>query len=1026
MDGAEQSFKAYWASTVHPAIKDDFERLLSTTPRRIAEREAKKEKKGKKEEGETDRVHEKLTGVLAEVKEKGERRNAYMNLAWTGPIDNSFLQEKISVGKVENMAADMFLRSLPIGEAAETVSSSQEAADDTEPQPQGKAERRAVEILNEKARRPWQVPQMVERGFEIPIMITSGFVKPDLGKFKRLGMDVVVNAVWLAYFWAKQEGDQKAVTALETLIIDWPFDFILIEGSSDEEIEVNAFKWSVNMSTRVERLRDFVGLENANLLRIVARAADLVQAATVAHKKPSPEEVQKWLQENVKWGLLHCPDTKTVKRHLDNWAAIAKCPAALNLMEAAVNRWGRDNLLDWPTKLGIIVQKTDPTTLGYVVETLYTRMWRTGQKDPYACNALGDAVSEIIWVKNYVAVFLRSYPAVCDPGCNSLTSHKQVDVASMRLAQSYMHSPLKFFVLTEGPDKDPTWLQSFPNPATRLAMKHFFDMATGFYKPEISGALTQPKGQRYNVEQFHKGARVLKCFVEPFRIAYDSLVGSPKGSSQQDKADRATEAATADAAQGIGEEIAAENKKKTEVIQGQVDLFRLQCEKACQQEIDARVVLLVAEGSAVDVHASVTKTRLYHNMTEAATVMGFYDVKNARLCAVFNGESLTHREPVLDELDFERYLQSLEPLMVPGRDVLWVLGGRTETNRLKLKRILSKHKMRTQVFHLCYNTKQMMQYGHFQRQGGIANSRSHEMMYCCYKSRAPKQLAKTRQFVDPGTPVFNEVVRNVPVLSPKSHAMVSREIRETSLQAMIGADVTSEELKDPEYVDQPAMTEEEAATATPKAAPAEASKALVSAVKKKRKLYRQLTGTEVPWFPHDNAIDLIQELCHEAGRPRWVYFGTPAGGAGMHGCIEMGSSVLALCYDEHHRKNLGPFLVQRAVEAMLGRNTMVFNNESLLARAKQLNLAKEDEKEDKKEDEKEDKKEDRKEDRKEDEKQNKKEDEKNDQKETPKNDKKNDKKGKPKRKRTPTTSSGDFDSSSLNEAPKKKKGKTKA
>ena len=134
MEGAEQPFKAYWASTIHPAIKDDFERLLNTTPTRIAEKEkAKKEKKGKKEESETDRVHEKLIAVVAEVKEKGERRNAYMNLAWTGPIDNSFLQEKISVGKVENMAADMFLRSLPTGEAAETVSSSQEAADDAQP-----------------------------------------------------------------------------------------------------------------------------------------------------------------------------------------------------------------------------------------------------------------------------------------------------------------------------------------------------------------------------------------------------------------------------------------------------------------------------------------------------------------------------------------------------------------------------------------------------------------------------------------------------------------------------------------------------------------------------------------------------------------------------------------------------------------------------------------------------------------------------------------------------------------------------
>ena len=73
------------------------------------------------------------------------------------------------------------------------------SADDAEAQPQSKAERRAVEILAETARRPWQIPKMAEKGFEIPIMITKSFDWPDIGKFKRWGMDVVVNAVWLAF-----------------------------------------------------------------------------------------------------------------------------------------------------------------------------------------------------------------------------------------------------------------------------------------------------------------------------------------------------------------------------------------------------------------------------------------------------------------------------------------------------------------------------------------------------------------------------------------------------------------------------------------------------------------------------------------------------------------------------------------------------------------------------------------------------------------------------------------------------------
>ena len=71
--------------------------------------------------------------------------------------------------------------------------------------------------------------------------------------------------------------------------------------------------------------------------------------------------------------------------------------------------------------------------------------------------------------------------------------------------------------------------------------------------------------------------------------------------------------------------------------------------------------------------------------------MGFYDVKNAKLCSIFEGQGLTHREPALDTDDFDRYVKSLVPLMVAGRDVLWVLGGRTESNIPKLKKIQTQN-----------------------------------------------------------------------------------------------------------------------------------------------------------------------------------------------------------------------------------------------------------------------------------------------------------------------------------------------
>ena len=440
------SFKAFWRSTILPFIAGDFERLLNTVPTRIAARKHRKKEKDNGQEAadkkkeERDACLEKINDCVQEVKLKGgERRNAYMHIAFTPPVDNTYLEERISLAKVENMVADMFLKSLPTDGAAETPTDSQDAAGDgaAETAPPRKAARRA---LSHTGKREWQIPTMVERGFEIPIMITRSWKEPGIGKFTRLGMDIVVNALCLAYFLAKQEGSKEAVTALEVLILDWPFDFILIEGSSDEELEENKFKWSVNMTARVERLRDFVGLENANLLRIVSRAADLAQGLAAVGRKPAPEQVQQWLQTHVTWGAFHCPDIKTVKRHMENWTALRRCPAVLNIIESAANRYGRDNMLDWPTKLGLIVQKTDASSMTFVVESLYARMLRLGQKGPFSTSGLGEVIAEILWGKTYVASMMRKYPEVFNTRCNSDASTTAEEPVS-KTAKASIDSP---------------------------------------------------------------------------------------------------------------------------------------------------------------------------------------------------------------------------------------------------------------------------------------------------------------------------------------------------------------------------------------------------------------------------------------------------------------------------------------------------------------------------------------------------------------------------------------------------------
>ena len=45
----------------------------------------------------------------------------------------------------------------------------------------------------------------------------------------------------------------------------------------------------------------------------------------------------------------------------------------------------------------------------------------------------------------------------------------------------------------------------------------------------------------------------------------------------------------------------------------------------------------------------------------ASLASAVYDVKNARLCNIFEGEGLMHSEPVVDEKDVLRFLTSAPP-----------------------------------------------------------------------------------------------------------------------------------------------------------------------------------------------------------------------------------------------------------------------------------------------------------------------------------------------------------------------------
>ena len=132
------------------------------------------------------------------------------------------------------------------------------------------------------------------RGFEIPIAIASREAEPEKGKFRRLGLDVAVNATWLAMKWALGEGNKEAEDALQKLMLDWPFDFHLFEGA-EEDVEQQIMKHIINLPAATERVRDFCGLDTGNLMRIAGEVQELLRNQSTGKATPSHEQVHQWM-----------------------------------------------------------------------------------------------------------------------------------------------------------------------------------------------------------------------------------------------------------------------------------------------------------------------------------------------------------------------------------------------------------------------------------------------------------------------------------------------------------------------------------------------------------------------------------------------------------------------------------------------------------------------------------------------------------------------------------------------------------
>ena len=204
-------FLGCWTE-IWPVIAPVYEECLLQTPtrlqRKVERKEDHKEKKKHKRDamdedkdnaedlpGETP-LQKKIRAVVEDFKKgRKENRGKYMNLAYTKPTDNSKLQDDLTYGGVGKMLIDRCMNVAAAGNVdnGELVAAS--AGDGDELDGSGVNSRSISEPIRALHGYTWQIPEAVEKGFEIPIAITSLDAMPVPGEFKRLAMDVVVNAI---------------------------------------------------------------------------------------------------------------------------------------------------------------------------------------------------------------------------------------------------------------------------------------------------------------------------------------------------------------------------------------------------------------------------------------------------------------------------------------------------------------------------------------------------------------------------------------------------------------------------------------------------------------------------------------------------------------------------------------------------------------------------------------------------------------------------------------------------------------
>ncbi|MDA8584015.1 hypothetical protein N9L68_07260 [bacterium] len=147
-------------------------------------------------------------------------------------------------------------------------------------------------------------------------------------------------------------------------------------------------------------------------------------------------------------------------------------------------------------------------------------MMRKRHKGPLGASDLrrkAGVIDNILWPRKYINQLVHDYPKILEVA-ESVASAVQV-----QKVKALIQIPLAMYELMDSGNRDATLSQFLPNEPLRLFCNHLHDVCTGFYAPEVKGALSSPPEGKWNVAMFHDTVRVKKRFWDGFLVAHDSL-----------------------------------------------------------------------------------------------------------------------------------------------------------------------------------------------------------------------------------------------------------------------------------------------------------------------------------------------------------------------------------------------------------------------------------------------------------------------------------------------------------------------